>query len=138
MTLVVAVALAVGTVWGDDDDFPLAPVRLFSSTPSASSVDVVRLEALTNDRVWRRASLSPPNVGLSGVEVERQLERFRRRPALLGALAGAHSRLRGDDEPWICLRLVREQHRIAPRGARAPAERLVVAEWTLEQEWVRE
>ncbi len=38
-TLAVAVLLTAGTVWGNDDEFPFGPFRMFStSTPAGSAV----------------------------------------------------------------------------------------------------
>ncbi len=133
-TLAVAVLLTAGTVWGNDDEFPFGPFRMFStSTPASSVVSLVRLEALTADGEWRPAALSRRNIGLTRAEVEGQIPRFERDPELLGRIAGAHVRLRPRDEPWIGLRLLRVRHLLQDRRPTGEVEETLIAEWSLEE-----
>ena len=48
-------------------------------------VNVVRIESYTESDGWRRASLTPDNVGMNPAEVEGQLPRFVASPDLLGS-----------------------------------------------------
>ncbi|MDP9394727.1 MAG: hypothetical protein M3Q27_10985 [Actinomycetota bacterium] len=132
VTAIVTVLLTAGTVWGDDDEFPFGPMRMFStSSKPTGAISVASIEARTNDGTWFRAPLSPTTVGMNRAEVEGQIAKFERDPQLLGRLSAAHDRLRPQDEPWVAVRLLRistvlENRR--PVGER----RTVLAEWVLE------
>src|SRR5687768_3355176 len=98
----VAVLLALGSVWGSDDAFPLGPFHMFATSGRATgAVRVATLIAVGDDGVER--PLDPADVGLRRAELEGHYRLFRTRPALLGALAEAYQRRHG--EPLRALRL---------------------------------
>ena len=87
--LVLALLLA-GTVWGDDDEFPFGPFRMYSTRadPDAAVVST-RTVALTSE--GEEIRLSGGEVGLRRAEFEGQLDRLQDEPELLGLLAEAYA-----------------------------------------------
>jgi hypothetical protein len=90
-TVVVAAVLLAGTIWGDDDEFPFGPFRMYASVADldAPAADT-RVEA--TDTAGATVVLTETNTGIRRAEIEGQLARFRREPALLGAVAAAYER----------------------------------------------
>lgn len=85
------VLLLLGTLWGEDADFPFGPFRMYAT---ASRHDgVVRVAALRAE--WSDGTstpVQPEQVGLRRAEFEGQLPRFRRHPELLGTIAHRFTR----------------------------------------------
>ena len=94
-----------GAVWGDDDTFPFGPFRMYSTTDDRNQpVASTRMEAV-DDR-GRRIVLTGDAVGLRRAEIEGQLGRFRRQPALLGAVATAYRERHPDGPPLVRIEIV--------------------------------
>ncbi len=111
--LVLAGAIA-GSVWGDDDDFPFAPFRMYSTTTSPSgSVRTPHFEGATASGTKLR--IDTEELGLRTAEVLGQMERFRRDPGLLGRLAQTYDP-RTADSRLVELSLVQGIHSL--RGGR--------------------
>lgn len=85
---VVLALLLAGTVWGDDDEFPFGPFRMYSTRadPNAA-VTSTRTVGLTE--AGAEVRLSGGEVGLRRAEFEGQLPRIQEHPELLGLLADA-------------------------------------------------
>ncbi|BCJ36835.1 hypothetical protein Athai_43380 [Actinocatenispora thailandica] len=93
----VAVALAgaalllVGTLAGQDDDFPFGPFRMYATADKLNApVHDTRLHAV--DAAGRQLRLTDEQTGFRRAELEGQLPRIRRHPELLGAIATAYHR----------------------------------------------
>ena len=117
-----AVALAlvlVGTLWGDDDLFPVGPFRMYAS--AARTTGTVRTAQLYGVLAnGEQQQLHAGDVGLRRAELEGQLPRFRSDPELLAALARPEH---------VEVRLVERVRRVVDRRVQ-PGERLeVVAAW---------
>lgn len=87
--LAVAVVLALltaGSIWGDDDEFPFGPFRMYSTRadPDAPVIST-RVVGLTG--TGEEVKLSGGAVGLRRAEFEGQLDRIAEEPELLGLLA---------------------------------------------------
>jgi hypothetical protein len=84
--------LLLGTLLGQDDDFPFGPFRMYSTTDKLDApVKSLRLEAVTT--AGKRIVLADSDTGLRRAEVEGQLGRIKADPALLDSVAKAyHSR----------------------------------------------
>ena len=102
----VLAALGYGTVWGSDDDFPFGPMvqYAFAADPDGTVGDLfVEADTAAGSRV--RVVLSAQGVGIVRAEVEGQLDRIRRDPSWLQAIADAHARLHPDEPRYVRLRV---------------------------------
>ncbi|WP_205751832.1 hypothetical protein [Cryptosporangium phraense] len=91
--------LILGTLFGQDDDFPFAPFRMYSTTDRLDApVKSLRVEAVTVD--GERIVLSDSDTGLRRAEIEGQQERIADDPALLDAVASAYH-TRHPDRPRL-------------------------------------
>ena len=128
VTLVVAALTLAGTLVGQDDDFPFAPFRMYSTRddPNGTVVDT-RVEAVTRD--GRVLVVDERATGLKRAEVEGQVDRFRADPSLLRHLSDAHDRLQPDEPPYAEVRVV--ERRYVLRDSRPTGEQTerVVASW---------
>jgi hypothetical protein len=100
LSLVVAglVLLLVGSLYGQDDDFPFGPFRMYSTTDKLDApVKSLRLVAVTD--AGTRIVLSDSDTGLRRAEVEGQLGRIKADPELLDAIATAYHARRPSRPP---------------------------------------
>jgi hypothetical protein len=84
-SLVLALMLA-GTVWGDDDEFPFGPFRMYS-TRADPNAPVISTRVVGVTAAGEEVRLSGGEVGLRRAEFEGQLDRIVDHPELLGLLA---------------------------------------------------
>lgn len=116
--VVLALVLA-GTLWGQDDDFPVGPFRMYAT--AARPTGNVRTAELWGVRAdGSRVLLQAHDVGLRRAELEGQLPRFRKDPSLLGALARPE---------LVEIRLEERVRRVVDRRLQADERRELVAEW---------
>src|SRR3954463_16644374 len=82
--------LVAGTLWGQDDDFPFGPFRMYSTAPDpdADAPDT-RLEGV--DTSGRTVALTEPNSGLRRAEIEGQQQAYVHDPARLRQVARAYA-----------------------------------------------
>ncbi|HEY9391343.1 MAG TPA: hypothetical protein VIR27_16460 [Mycobacteriales bacterium] len=117
-----------GTVWGQDDDFPFGPFRMYSTRDSPNApVVTTQIEATTVS--GRHLTISGPATGLRRAEVEGQLGRFVAEPALLGSLAQAYQRLHPDN-PLARVEIVRRDHPLRQGRATGAERTTVLASWS--------
>lgn len=91
--------LVVGTLIGQDDDFPFGPFRMYSTTAELNApVRSLRLEAVTVD--GERIVLRDSDTGLRRAEIEGQQARIAADPSLLDAVATAY-RSRNPNRPGL-------------------------------------
>ena len=126
----VLLLLLAGTARGEDDHFPFGPFRMFSrTTKSTGRVTASRIEAVTAD--GRTVTIADARLGLRRAEIEGQIPRFRRDPALLGHLVEAYERFQPDAAELVRLRVVNDISRLTD-GRVTSRETLVVATWERE------
>jgi hypothetical protein len=102
--VVVGVALLAGSVWGDDDNFPFGPFRMYSTTNTLDDViNTVRLEGV--DAEGTALTIRTQELGLRPAEVNGQVPRFRRDPTQLRYLAESYARANPDAPPLVQLTL---------------------------------
>jgi hypothetical protein len=90
-TLVGAGLLLAGSIWGQDDDFPFGPFRMYSTVADLNApVADTRVEAI--DTSGATVPLTEANTGIRRAEIEGQMGRFRERPGLLKVVADAYAR----------------------------------------------
>jgi hypothetical protein len=93
LSLVVAVlALTLfGTLHGQDDWFPFGPFRMYSTRDNPDApVKSTLMQGITP--AGQRITINGTETGLRRAEVEGQLGRFERDPALLATIADAYQR----------------------------------------------
>jgi hypothetical protein len=126
--LVVAVlAVLAGSLWGEDDAFPIGPFRMYASSGRVNGN--VRTATLTGVRAnGRESHLQASSFGLRRAEFEGQFARFRRHPELLGDLADYYEGRRGVH--FVELRLEEKVRRVVDGTLQPGFRREVVAVWT--------
>ncbi|NAZ86929.1 hypothetical protein [Kineococcus indalonis] len=91
--LVFLLLLTAGTLRGSDDGWPFAPMSQYAfAVDLDEEVRSPYVQGTGTDGALRRVPLTAGGVGVERAEVEGQLARFVRDPALLEALAAAHAR----------------------------------------------
>src|SRR3954467_898211 len=82
--------LLAGTLWGQDDDFPFGPFRMYSTAPDpdADAPDT-RVEGV--DTTGRTIVLTEANSGLRRAEIEGQQRAYVDDPARLRQVAVAYA-----------------------------------------------
>ncbi|MEO6714476.1 MAG: hypothetical protein ABIM89_13730 [Mycobacteriales bacterium] len=124
--LLVALAVA-GTLVGQDDHFPFAPFRMFSTrTAPEGEVRVAELRGAVVGGSGE-AVLSMASFGLRRAEVEGQIDRLRT-PRMLGELVRSREAVRGDLPLLATLRLVQVHYDLRD-GQEVGRRETTVAEW---------
>lgn len=105
---VAAVGLALlvgGTLWGQDDDFPFGPFRMYSTAPgpNADAPDT-RVEGV--DTTGRTVVLTEANSGLRRAEIEGQQQEYVSDPARLREVAQAYHAKTPAAPPLTTVRIV--------------------------------
>jgi hypothetical protein len=91
VTLFAALLLIVGSVWGQDDDFPFGPFRMYATTANLNSpAPDTRVEA--TEATGAVVPLTEGNTGIRRAEIEGQMGRFKADPALLKVVWNAYAR----------------------------------------------
>lgn len=122
--------LVLGTIVGQDDDFPFGPFRMYATSNNASGVvTVLTLEVRSADGPWTRVTPTPTTVGMNVAEFEGQQPRFEENPDLLAAVASSYLRLHPYAEPWNAMRLVRRATIIVDRVPTGEVTEEVLAQW---------
>lgn len=129
ITAAVALLVLAGTFVGQDDAFPFGPFRMYSTRDDPDGrVVSTRVEAVDAAGVLR--VVDERSTGLKRAEVEGQVARFRADPALLGALATAHRRLRPAEDPFVEVRVVEESYLLRDSRPTGRRTEQVVVRWT--------
>lgn len=127
-TLVVGALLLAGTLVGQDDAFPFGPFRMYATRDDPNGVVVsTRVEAV--DAGGRVLLVPDRATGMRRAEIEGQVARFRRDPALLGALSRAHDRLHPGEPAYVEVRVVQRRYRLRDSRPTGDATEQVVARW---------
>jgi hypothetical protein len=120
--------LFVGTIRGQDDDFPFGPFRMYATRQSLDGTTTwYGIDGVTDD--GRVTFLPGATYGMRRAELEGQVRRFVAEPRLLGELATAYARRRPGSAPLVEIYLVKHEQRLS--GGRPVGERHdeVVATW---------
>ena len=128
VTVVIAALLLAGTLVGQDDAFPFGPFRMYATRDNPDGlVTSTRVEAI--DATGRLIVVPDSATGMRRAEIEGQVARFRRDPALLADLSRAHDRLHPSQPSYAEVRVVERRYHL--RGSRPTGEQTerVVAEW---------
>jgi hypothetical protein len=91
----VAVVLIAGTAFGDDDNFPFGPFRMYSTKNELNgTINSVRFHAI--DENGRAFDPRSQDFGLRPAEINGRVGRFRADVELLGQLADAYRKAHPD------------------------------------------
>ena len=120
--------LIVGTFWGDDDNFPFGPFRMFSTTNQLDGhVDAAEVWGVTSS--GEEIQIEWDQIGLRRAEIEGQMPRFAEDPDALRHVATAYEHFYPEGPELVAVKL-RERVQILKDG-RPEGEPIVVllAQW---------
>jgi len=111
-TAVVLALLLAGTVWGNDDEFPFGPFRMYS-TRADPDAPVVSTRVVGLTALGEEVRLSGGQVGLRRAEFEGQLPRIVDHPELLGLLADSYAEQHPGAEELVEVQVVLRRFALA-------------------------
>jgi hypothetical protein len=123
--------LLAGTLWGQDDDFPFGPFRMYSTAPDPDGdAPDTRVEGV--DTTGRTVELTEANSGLRRAEIEGQQQAYVDNPSRLRQVAIAYADRTPGAAPLkevrIVIRWVGVEH-ARPTGT---SHDEVIAQWTVQ------
>ena len=122
------VALAAGTLYGQDDWFPLAPFRMFSTTDDPNKpVDIARVDAV--DETGARFEVTERNSGVRRAEVEGQMAALKADPNLVAAIATAYREHNPGAPALVLIEVIVEHHELSGGSVTGVVVDEVVASW---------
>jgi hypothetical protein len=112
--LATSLGLVIGTFWGDDDNFPFGPFRMFSTTNTLDGhVDSGEIWAETaSGEVFQ---VEWTDIGLRRAEIEGQMQRFIEDPDALRFVAEAYAHFVPDGPELVAIEF-RESRQILRDG----------------------
>jgi hypothetical protein len=121
--------LLAGTLWGQDDDFPFGPFRMYSTAPgpNADAPDT-RVEGM--DATGRTVTLTEANTGLRRAEIEGQQRAYVDDPSRLRQVALAYADHSPDAPRLITVRIVVHWVGIEHARPTGTSHDEVIATWT--------
>ena len=124
-----AALVTYGTVRGDDDLWPFAPMSQFAfAVDLDGQIRSTYVEALTSAGTRVRVPLSPGGVGIGRAEIEGQLPNIVAEPSKLQALAVAQARLHPELPAYEHLWLRQEVTQLRD-GRESGRSDVLLAEW---------
>lgn len=127
-TLIVGALTVAGTLFGDDDHFPFAPFRMFSTADKPNEpIRVLRMDGV--DRTGRRLVLDEHNSGVRRAEVEAQIERFKTDPSLLRSVQEAYASRNPGAAPLVEVDIVEVQHHLRHAQPTGEVTEVVLVVW---------
>lgn len=126
--LAVALGLVVGTFWGDDDNFPFGPFRMYSTKQELDGeVRATEVDGLTRSGEW--VGLPFDDFGLRRADIEGQLGMLAQPPEeVIASMAVAYDRFDRGDYEIVALRL-RERTYDVENGVPVGEEVVTIATW---------
>jgi hypothetical protein len=116
VTGAVVVTVALGTLVGNDDWWPFAPMSQYAfSVKNDGVINSLTMDALTVDGEVVRVPLSKERIGIERAEIEGQAPRIIRNPEILQDVAVLHAR-RLPHEPRYTTIWLRNTQRRIPTG----------------------
>ncbi|HYJ66041.1 MAG TPA: hypothetical protein VEX15_00080 [Nocardioidaceae bacterium] len=107
ITLVLAAGVFYGTLWGDDDDFPIGPFRMYSTSRELDEpVGDTQMYAVNAD--GEEFQFTQTYTGMRRAELEGQLDKFEADPSRLHYLADSYATRYPDRPPIDQIRIVIE------------------------------
>src|SRR3954466_1441639 len=90
VTALGALLLLLGTFWGQDDDFPFGPFRMYSTAPDPNA-DAPDTRVEGEDATGATIVLNEANSGIRRAEIEGQQQAYVADPSRLQQVANAYS-----------------------------------------------
>jgi len=106
-TIALAAAVFYGSLWGDDDDFPVGPFRMYSTSRELNE-PVADTQLYAVNAAGQEFRFTEGYTGVRRAELEGQMEHFEADPSRLRFLAEAYSNHFPDRPPVTEIRLVIE------------------------------
>ena len=129
LTLVGAVLLVVGTLWGTDDDFPFGPFRMYSTAPDPNgAAKDTRVEGI--DANGRTVGITEANSGIRRAEIEGQQAAYVSDPSRLSQVAAAYTEHTPGAAPLRSVRIVVRWHGVKHSRPTGTWTDQVIAQWT--------
>lgn len=132
-TVVVLALLLVGTLFGDDDEFPFGPFRMYS-THADPDAPVVSTRTVGLTATGEEVRLSGGQVGLRRAEFEGQLDRIQEHPELLGLLAETFAERHPSAPELVSVQVVQRRIELVDGRQTGTWSDRVVVEYELEDE----
>lgn len=130
VAIVLALLLA-GSLWGDDDEFPFGPFRMYS-TRNDPNAPVISTRVVGVTAAGEEVRLSGGQVGLRRAELEGQVSRIREHPELLGLLAESFADAHPSAPHLEAVQMVQRRFELVDGARTGDYTDLVVAEYDLE------
>jgi hypothetical protein len=129
VTVAGVVLLLLGTFWGQDDDFPFGPFRMYSTAPdpNADAPDT-RVEGV--DTTGRTVVLTEANSGLRRAEIEGQQQAYIDDPARLRQVATAYAEKSPGAAPLRTVRIVIRWEGIEDSRPTGTSRDEIIATWS--------
>ena len=129
VTMAGVVLLLLGTFWGQDDDFPFGPFRMYSTAPdpNADAPDT-RVEGV--DTAGRTVVLTEANSGLRRAEIEGQQQTYIDDPARLRQIATAYAEKSPGAAPLRTVRIVIRWEGIEDSRPTGTSRDEIIATWS--------
>jgi len=129
VTALGALLLLLGTLWGQDDDFPFGPFRMYSTAPdpNADAPDT-RVEGV--DTTGRTIVLTEANSGLRRAEIEGQQAAYVADPTRLRQVAVAYAEKSPAAAPLTTVRIVIRWEGIEHSRPTGTSRDETIATWT--------
>jgi hypothetical protein len=129
VTAIGAAVLLAGTLWGQDDDFPFGPFRMYATAPdpNADAPDT-RVEGV--DTSGRTVVLTEWNSGLRRAEIEGQQQAYVNDPERLRQVAIAYAARNPQANRLTTVRIVIRWVDIEDARPTGTSHDQVVAQWT--------
>ncbi|MEU8610150.1 hypothetical protein AB0C29_19370 [Actinoplanes sp. NPDC048791] len=129
VTVAGLVLLLLGTFWGQDDDFPFGPFRMYSTAPdpNADAPDT-RVEGV--DTSGRTVVLTEANSGLRRAEIEGQQQAYIDDPARLRRIATAYEEKSPGAAPLRTVRIVIRWEGIEDSRPTGTSRDEIIATWS--------
>jgi len=129
VTLVGALLLVVGTLWGTDDDFPFGPFRMYSTAPDPNgAAKDTRVEGV--DVNGRTVGITEANSGIRRAEIEGQQAVYMSDPSRLSQVAAAYAEHTPAAAPLRSVRIVVRWHGVKHSRPTGTWTDQVIAQWT--------
>lgn len=127
-SVAVVAAFAGGTISHDDNWFPFAPFRMFSTaTNPDGQVNVYRVEGVNAE--GERLTLDPDVIGMRWAEIEGQKEQMAADPLLARNVADAYDQRNPSRPQIVAVELIFAYYDLENGSATGECEEDVVASW---------